>query len=168
MVYFAIEIQFIWVDGIFLATTLLWDMNHAGHGIISNKKVLLLENYLTKLGIIPTGKVVLTSGNVEYQFFSIFFFLCNTQILRQKAKVNCNLLSQNLVVLCCHQAGGSDMRELPFHWNKWKAVGTILSSNQLFFRRAFLWNNLLIFFFTVTFLSFPQTSSLLLDIKKKK
>lgn len=86
MVYFAIEIQFIWEDGIFLATTLLWDMNHAGHGIISNKKVLLLENYLTKLGIIPTGKVVLTSGNVEYQFFSIFFFLCNTQILRQKAE----------------------------------------------------------------------------------
>ena len=137
MIYFVTEIQFICKDGIFLATTLPWDMNHAGHGIISNKKVVILKNCLTKLGIIPTGKVVLTWENVEYQFFSIFIFLCNTQILSQKAEINSNLLSQNLVILCCRQEGGSGMRELPFRWNKWKAVGTILSSNQLFIRRAF-------------------------------
>ena len=48
MIYFVFEIQFICKDAIFLATTLLWDMNHAGHGIISNKKVLLLKKLLDK------------------------------------------------------------------------------------------------------------------------
>ena len=151
MVYFAIEIQFIWEDGIFLATTLLWNMNHAGHGIISNKKVLLLENCLTKLGIIPTGKVVLTWENVEYQFFSIFFFLCNTLILRQKAKVNCNLLSQNLVILCFIRKVALIWGNFPFietSEKQWEQFWVLIS---YFLGEHFLWNNLLIFFFYCDF-----------------
>lgn len=57
LIYFEIAITFVCKNCIFCETEgiayfkpiLLWDMNHTGHGIINNKKVLLLKNCLTYL-----------------------------------------------------------------------------------------------------------------------
>lgn len=48
LIYFEIKLNFFQGLYIFLATTLLWNMNHKGRGITNHKKVLLLKKLLDK------------------------------------------------------------------------------------------------------------------------
>lgn len=110
-------------------------------------------------------------GECWVEILLYFFSVCGTQILRQKAKVNDNLVVQNILILSCHQEDGFDGSDLPVHCNKWKALGTILSSNQfivIFFRWVFSSETIYQFFPLLWLFSFSPNIILCFYILKKK